>query len=113
MSALRRALVQLLLDVPGAVLNVDAVMNPVRAAFRHWKRVEPYEFRIPVPEKVVEALCGVFLEMGDFAMLHFLRTTFHHWLRPGEALALVWGDIASTWEEVQTYGICRIGNPKI
>ena len=61
MSALRRALVHLPLDVPGAVLNVDVVMSPVRAAFRHLKRVEPYEFRISVPEEVVEALCGVSL----------------------------------------------------
>ena len=91
MSALRRALVQLLLDVPGAVLNVDAVVSPVRAACRHWKRVEPYEFRIPVPEKVVEAFCGVFLEIGDFTMLNFLSrpsTSGYAWAKlwpsPGE-----------------------------
>ena len=33
--------------------------------------------------------------------------------RPGEALALVWGDIVSTWEELQTCGISRVENPKI
>ena len=78
-------------------------MTPIRGAFRHWKSVEPYEFRLPVPEPVVEAMIGLSITREDWLMAYFLTLFFHHRLRPAEALALEWCDIIPIWDEPMTY----------
>jgi hypothetical protein len=113
MSALRRALTTAALQAEVVLLDVNLIMMPVKAAFRHWKSVEPYEFRVPIPEAVFEAACGTCVVRGDWYMLFFLVTSFHCWLRPAEALSLSWPDIVYLWDEVLSVGLVRIGNPKI
>ena len=77
------------------------------------ENVEPYEFRLPVPENVVEAMGGLSLANEGWLMAYFFTVSFHHWLRPNEALSLQRGDVVPIWNEASAFGLCRIGSPKI
>ena len=87
-------------------------MLPVKTVSNHWKAVEPYEFRLPVPEVVVEALIGKCYLDGDL-FCTFLAVSFYHWLHPAEVLAMQWCGVVPIWTEPLSFGLCRIGNPKI
>ena len=59
----------------------------------------------------IEALGGKCFLDGDWLFAHLLTVTFHHWLRPAEALTLQWCCVVPICTEPLTFGLCRIGNP--
>ena len=51
---------------------VEAVLGPSRLALRHWKTVEPYDYRLPAPLLAVEALLGVAVTDGEWLLFIFI-----------------------------------------
>ena len=114
LAGLKRALLAAQLDLDIATgLHIESVLGPVRAAWSHWKKIEPYEFRLPVPEAVVEAILGVCIVEGRWTFLIYIMVVYHCWLRPAEGLALTWDDLHCVWGEELTFGVVRIREPKV
>ena len=113
LAALKRCLIQATMQVGYATMAVEAVLTPIREALRHWKDLEPYDFRVPVPCEITEAVLGIAVINGDWDLVLFVIFSFHCWLRPAEGLASLWDDISIIRGEVITHGVVRIGNPKV
>ena len=92
---------------------IEAVLAPARQAWRRWRELEPYEYRLPVHEKVLLAMCGVAMQNADWRWLMYLVLAHHRWLRPAETLAIKWCDVTLLWEEQLALGVVRITNPKV
>ena len=90
----------------------DAFLRPLWKAFSHWKRVEPYEFRMPLPRTCIHALMGACVFHNRWHLLLFVLLTFHCWLRPNECLQLTWRDICVD-SKLEALGVVTIRNPKI
>ena len=91
---------------------VDTTMKPLWKAFANWKKVEPYEYRFPLPRKIIHALMGVCVEQRRWLLLLFICLSFHCWLRPAECMSLTWQDICMD-ASLEVPGVVRISNPKI
>lgn len=98
--------------ISSSAMNIqpDAVLRPLWQIYAHWKRVEPYDFRVPLPETLVWALVGCCLSGNWGAMALFLLLGFYGLLRPGELLGLRYGDF---WWNGQGFAVLRISKPKI
>ena len=46
------------LRLPGVHLHVDSIMGPIRKSSRHWRDIEPYDYRLPLLEHGAIALLG-------------------------------------------------------
>ena len=92
--------------------NLESIMKPLWKAFAHWRKIEPYEYRFPLPRKAIHALMGVCIEKGMWQLLLFIALSFHCWLRPAECLSLKWMDV-TTSALLEVPGVLRITNPKI
>jgi len=90
----------------------EAVMKPLWKALSHWRKLEPYDFRFPIPLKAVQALMGVAVLEEQWLLLLFIMITHHCWMRPGETLALKWDHICIN-ELLDVHGVVCIHNPKI
>jgi hypothetical protein len=101
------------MNIANALVPVETVLGPIRAALQHWRDLEPYEFRTPVPVDVIEAVMGVAVVEGDWQLMLFTLITAHCWLRPNETLNIGWQDITIMRDELITHGVVRIGHPKI
>ena len=93
-------------------ISPDLVMKPLWKAFAHWKKVEPYEFRYPLPKTAVHALLGYCVASNQWFLLLFILLCFHCWLRPAECLGLHWTDLCLE-EYLEVPGVVTIRNPKI
>jgi hypothetical protein len=93
-------------------ISPDLVMKPLWKAFAHWKKVEPYEFRYPLPRTAVHALLGYCVASNQWFLLLFILFCFHCWLRPAECLGLHWTDLCLE-EYLEVPGVVTIRNPKI
>ena len=112
LSSVSRALRLSAWSAGGEVLGVTDIMQPLWKAFATWKKVEPYEYRFPLPRTAVHATLGLCVSNREWLLLLFIMLCHHCWLRPAEALMLTWEDLVlDPWLEV--YGVVKISNPKI
>ena len=112
LSALTRELRLLGLSGASTFVTPDSLMKPLWKVLTHWKKVEPYEYRVPLPHRVVLSLMGFCMAHGDWTLLLFISITYHCWLRPGETLALLACDVCLE-SMLEVPGIVRVRNPKI
>ena len=111
-AALKRIL-QAALFCPAAVyIPADSVLTAVRAAAKRWSEAEPYDFRLPMPEEVAEAMAGAGAYHGQLRMSLFVCLGFHLWTRPGEMLASSWSDLSPFYDRGLTCGVFRVRKPK-
>ena len=91
----RSSLLQLLLDndrlldaaplrLPGVQLHVGAIMGPIRKLFRHWREIEPYDYRLPLLEQGAIALLGWCVMNSAWDLCACVLIGFHCWIRPEE-----------------------------
>jgi hypothetical protein len=118
MSALKRLLCAAPLSGVQMAVNVEAIMGPVRRAFKHWKDIEPYDYHLPLPSKVAEALLGYAVLEGDWALLTYALVGSHCGLRPQELGTMLWCDIVLFGSKLfdvstNTFGVIRVRGPKI
>eukprot|EP00928_Gymnodinium_smaydae_P062280 TRINITY_DN46188_c0_g1_i1.p1 TRINITY_DN46188_c0_g1~~TRINITY_DN46188_c0_g1_i1.p1 ORF type:complete len:495 (-),score=31.25 TRINITY_DN46188_c0_g1_i1:886-2370(-) len=111
-SALKKYLTSAVVSQAAPLLDIRSTLAPLWDAFKHWKSLEPYELRMPLPEFVWRGLLGRCLITREWDLFTFLLISFECLLRPGEALALKWGDI-SLLDSDGACGVVRIGEPKI
>ena len=111
-SGLRRELEKLTLRVRVQLPDADVVLRPLWRAYKHWKSLEPFEFRLPVYEELALAAIGVAVCDGDFILVLFIGLGFHCLLRPGQLLPMWWMDV---WVTLRggAAGVARIRKPKI
>ena len=76
------------------VFDVGSVLAPVKAVVYHWRQIEPYDFRKPVPRRILLAMIGVAVVSQDLHLIMFLGLSWHALLRPDEALSARVGDIS-------------------
>ena len=60
-----------------SVISPESVMRPLWKAFSHWKKVEPYEFRCPLPRFAVQGLMGICLAAQRLHLLLFICLCHH------------------------------------
>ena len=89
-------------------LDFESLLKPIRVTYNHWKDIEPYDFRSPVPLEVALALAGWAISQQRLGFAAFVLASWHLLLRPGEALSALAGDF---W--LGCPGIMRVRNPKI
>ena len=99
-----------LISVHLTELNFDGVLKPLWSLYGHWKKVEPYDFRVPVPELLVWALVGQALLIRQPKLVLFILVGFFCLLRPGEILGLRHCDF---WHDGGPLAVLRIQRPKI
>jgi hypothetical protein len=111
LSGLRRKILQALQTHALPDLVIQMLLKPLWAAFGTWKRLEPYEFRTPVPYDVAVALmaAATMVSRKDFCL--FIALGFFALLRPGEILAL---EVRDFWfDRLKQKLVISIRNPKI
>ena len=64
--ALKRHLLICLRIKPIPPFAPELVLQPLWQSFKHWRKLEPYEFRLPIPLCVLWALMGVGIACEDF-----------------------------------------------
>ena len=96
----------------GSLVPPEGVLKPLWKAFAHWKRLEPYDYRLPLTPEVVFALCGVAVDQRDWRFLLFVILSFHCWLRPNECLSLQWSDLCTS-PYLGVPGVVSIRCPKV
>ena len=111
LSAVSRALRLSAWNSGGEVLGVTDIMKPLWKAFATWKKVEPYEYRFPLPRAAVHAVLGVCVIHNEWLLLLFVLLCHHCWLRPAEALGLHWEDLVLD-PLLEVAGVVKIKNPK-
>ena len=112
LSALSRFLRQAAWRTGEVVIAIDSIMKPLWKSFSHWKKVEPYEFRFPLPRQAVQAILGLCVETAQWHLLLFIMLCHHCWLRPAECLSLRWDDVCLD-PYLENLGVVCISNPKI
>jgi hypothetical protein len=113
LSGLRRWLLQATLKGLTSGDPRPGIMPPLWSAFKHWRAVEPYEFRLPVPEWVNIGFIGLALESADYSMALFLTLGFHCLLRPAEICSLLFQSIVLFLDDPGVLGIVRVEDPKV
>jgi hypothetical protein len=111
-AALKRALLEATMEIENALIPSEPAPKPTREALKHWRDVEPYDFRPPVPLEVLEGVLGSSIIEGDFEFMMFVLLSSHCWLRPNEGWQLLWEDVSATQDEALAHGVVRIGHPK-
>jgi hypothetical protein len=92
-----------------AALDIESALRIPWRSYQHWKKVEPSEFRLPLPHQVVLGMAGGALALKDLPMVLFLLLSFRCLLRPNEALGLTWAHVRCRHRP----GIVCIHNPKV
>ena len=88
---MERSILESIAIQEGLVMSEEPILSPARQAWRRWRELEPYEYRLPVPRRVLFAACGYAVLPSEWLWLLYLTVGWHHWLRPGETLGLEWG----------------------
>ena len=55
--------------VVGASLSATIILEPVRECLKKLREREPYDFRVPIPMELVEAMCGLSVCSETFTWL--------------------------------------------
>jgi hypothetical protein len=87
-SALKKFLARAFLHMELGDGVLASLFLPLWQAHAHWKRLEPYEFRLPVPERVALGLAGLAFRLGDWQLGAFILVSWHCLLRVQETFSL-------------------------
>ena len=69
LAAMNRTILESIAIQEGPVMSVEPILSLARQAWRRWRELEPYEYRLPAPRRILFAACGYAVLRGEWPWL--------------------------------------------